>query len=62
MLVSQGWAIKSINSCSDGLQIVIFSKGVQVRESLSNDEINVRNESHMTVCLDPQHLKSYINI
>ncbi len=34
MLVLQGWAIKSIYSCSDGLQIVIFSKGVRVRESL----------------------------
>ncbi len=34
LLVSQGWAIKSIYSCSDGLQIVIFSKGVRVRESL----------------------------
>ncbi len=34
MLVSQGWAIKYIYSCSGGLQIVIFSKGVRVPESL----------------------------
>jgi hypothetical protein len=34
MLVSQGWAIKSIYSYSYGLQIVVFSKRVRVRESL----------------------------